>query len=126
MEWLARLTGNKGSSTMINISGSEIEIFCSASADKALAKRDLPLVVELELAYACFARKQVYFHETSTNENLIEVNGKLALQITTIVPDTCAVTSKAQSNTTIALRNFTPKWVRIDYVDGKWVGEYGL
>ena len=126
MEWLARLTGNKGSSTVVNTSGNEIEIFCSASADKALAKRDRPLVVELELAYACFARKQVYFHETSTNQNLIEVNGKLALQITTIVPDTCEATPKAQSTATITLRNFTPKWVRIDCVKGKWVGEYGL
>lgn len=126
MDWLSRLTGNKGSSTAAHVSGKKIDVFCSARADRALAERDLPLVVEIELAFACFARKQVYFHETSTSENVIEVNGKLALQITTIVPDTCEVTTKAKGTAKAALRNFMPKWVRIDCVRGKWVGEYGL
>lgn len=126
MNWLSRLTGNKGSSKMVHISGKQIEVFCSARADRALAERDLPLVVEIELAFACFARKQVHFHETSTSGNVIEVNEKLALQITTIVPDTCEVTTKAKGAAKAAVRNFMPKWVRIDCVKGKWVGEYGL
>ena len=126
MDWLSRLTGNKGSSTIVRTSGKEIEVSCSASADRALAERDLPLIVEIELAFACFARKQVHFHETSTSKNIVEVNEKLALQITTIIPDTCEVTTKAKSTARVTVRNFMPKWVRIDCVKGKWVGEYGL
>lgn len=126
MDWFSRLTGNKGSSTAVKISGREIEVFCSASADRALAERDLPLIVEIELAFACFARKQVYFHETSTSKDVIEVNGKLALLITTIVPDTCEVATKAKNTARTTVRNFMPKWVRIDCVKGEWVGEYGL
>lgn len=126
MNWLSRLTGNKGSSTTVHISGKQIEVFCSARADRALAERDLPLVVEIELAFACFARKQVHFHETSTSGNVIDVNGKFALQITTIVPGTCEVTTKAKGAASVAVRQFMPKWVRIDCVKGKWVGEYGL
>ena len=126
MNWLALFTDSKGSSATVNISGKEVEVLCSASADRALAKRDMPLIVELELAFACFARKQVHFHETSTSKNVIEVNGKLALLISTIVPDTCEVTTKAKSTATTTLRNFMPKWVRVDCVKGKWVGEYGL
>jgi len=126
MNWLSRLTGNNGSSTTVDLSGKEIEVFCSARANRALAERDLPLVVEIELAFACFARKQVHFHETSTSGNVIEVNGKLALQITTIIPDTCEVTTKAKGTARATVRNFVPKWVRIDCVKGKWVGEYGL
>lgn len=126
MNWLTLFIGSKGSSATVNIPGKGVEVFCSASADRALAKRDMPLIVELELAFACCARKQVYFHETSTSGNVIEVNGKLALQITTIVPDTCGVISEGKSTARTALRNFMPKWVRIDCVKGKWVGEYGL
>lgn len=127
MNWLTLfITGNKGSSTTVNISGKKVEVSCSASADRALAKRDMPLIVELELAFACFARKQVHFHEMSTSRNVIEVNDKLALRISTIVPDICDVTTKTKSTATIALRDFTPKWVRVDYVKGKWVGEYGF
>jgi hypothetical protein len=126
MDWLSRLTGNKGSSTTVNIAGKEIEVFCSASADRALAGRDLPLVVEIELAFACFARKQVHFHETPTSGNVIEVSGKLALQITTIIPDACEATTQAKGMARTTVRNFMPKWVRIDCVRGRWVGEYGL
>lgn len=126
MNWLSRLTGNNGSSTTVHVSGKEIEVFCSARADRALAERDLPLVVEIELAFACFARKQVHFHETSTSGNVIDVNGKLALQITTIVPGACEVATKAKGTARATVRNFMPKWVRIDCAKGKWVGEYGL
>lgn len=123
MNWLSRLTGNMGSTTTIKISGKDIEVRCSASADKALAQRDQPLVVEIELAFACFARKQVLFHDAPTGrKNVIDVNEKLALLITTIIPDTCDVVAEAKTTTRAALRNFMPKWVRVD----KWHGEYGL
>ena len=90
-----------------------------------LAQRDRPLVAEIELAFACFARKQVLFHDTPRN-NVIEVNAKLALQITTIIPDVCEGVAETKTTTRAALPNFMPKWVRIDYAKGKWVGEYGL
>ena len=125
MNWLTLFTGSMVSSATVTISGKTIEVFCSANAERALAKRDRPLIVEIELAFACFARKQVFFHETSTSKPAIEVNGKLALLISTIIPDTCGVTTKTKSTST-TLRNFMPKWVRVDYVKGKWVGEYGL
>lgn len=119
-------TGSKGSVAIVNISGKEFEVFCSSSADRMLARRTMPLIVELELAFACFVRKKVHFHETSTSMNVIHVNGKLALLISTIVPDTCEKAAKIGNSATITLRNFMPKWVRVDFVKGKWVGEYGL
>ena len=183
-------TAGKGSVATVNISGKDIEVFCSSTADRALARRTMPLIVELELAFACFVRKKVHFHETSTSLNVIHVNGKLALLISTIVPDTCEITTnghdkdstpenevilagmmpggrqlanlpclsaciaqagpcplslnsppqaverntvslrefhvKSENAATITLRNFMPKWVRVDFVKGKWVGEYGL
>lgn len=127
MNWLLRLTGNLWSTTIITISGKDIEVHCSASADKALAQRNLPLVVEIELAFACFARKQVLFHDAPTNRNdVIQVNKKLALLITTIIPDTCDVATESKTHTRVALRNFMPKWIRVNYSKGKWHGEYGL
>ena len=67
MNWFTLFTGSKASNTMVTISGKNIDIAVSPSAARALAKRDTPLIVELELAFACFARKQVRFHETSAN-----------------------------------------------------------
>lgn len=124
MKWPS--LSSKGSNTTVDIAGHAVDVTCSASAAAALARRDGPLIVELELAFACFARKQVYFHETSTSKDLIPVDGKLALLISTIVPDTCAIADQVGSRTATALRSFMPKWIRLDYVKGAWVGEYGL
>lgn len=126
INWLSRVAGGADSSAVVNVSGKEIEVLWSARANKALAQRDQPLVVEIELAFACFARKQVLFHDASAGKNVIDVNEKLALLITTIIPDTCEAAAEAKTTTRAALRNFMPKWVRIDYAKGKWHGEYGL
>lgn len=126
MNWLTLFTAGKGSSALAIISGKQVQVYCTPGADRALAKRDTPLIVELELAFACFARKQVHFHETSASEHIIEVNEKLALLVSTVVPDTCEVSAKTKSAAAAPLLNFMPKWVRIDCVKGKWVGEYGL
>lgn len=127
MNWLSRLTGNIGSTTTIKISDKDIELHCSARADKALAQRDQPLVMEIELAFACFVRKTVLFHDAPTRgKNVIEVNEKLALVITTIIPDVCDGVVESKTLAGPALRNFMPKWIRVDYAKGKWQGEYGL
>jgi hypothetical protein len=126
MQWLSRFTGNKDATTSVKVAGKAIEVHCSASATKALAQRDRPLVAEIELAFACFARKQVRFHETADGKDAIGVTDKLALVITTIIPDACEPSAGGKDGGTVALRKFMPKWLRIDYVKGKWAGEYGL
>lgn len=98
MNWLSRLMGRRGSTATIEVSGKTVEVICSASADKALARRDRPLVAEIELAFACFARKPVRFHDRSGEINVINVNEKLALRITTIIPDACEVVAESKCN----------------------------
>ena len=125
MNWLSRLTGHGNSSTIVKVSGKEIEILCSARANKALSQRDQPLVAELELAFACIARKQVRFHDTPPGKEVIGVNEKLALLITAIIQNTCEVVDGKTVPKTTG-RNFMPKWVRIDFAKGEWVGDYGI
>ncbi len=125
LNWLARLSGFGGSSTPITVSGKAIDVHCTARAKRALAQRDRPLLVELELAFACMARKQVHFHDTPRGGQVIGVTERLNLLITAIVPNTCAVADTKTTAKSLA-RGFLPKWVRIDHVNGNWVGEYGL
>ena len=125
MGWLSRLAGRRDSRTTISASGREMVILCSTRAKKVLARRDRPLVAELELAFACIACKQVRFHDAPVDGDVIEVNEKLGLLITAIVPTTCA-TGSTRTAANVAVRSFIPKWVRIDYAKRGWVGEYGL
>lgn len=125
INWLSRFAGYANSSTTVNVTGRKIEISCSARANHALAKRERPLVAEVELAFACIARKQVRFHDAPMDGDVIGVNERLGLLITAIVPNTCE-TDKAKVATEITGKKFMPKRVRIDYLNGEWAGEYDL
>jgi hypothetical protein len=117
MSWFSKIAGKQGSIIKTTIAGKEISVFCTRSADKALAKRERPLLVEIELAFACIAHKQVRFQERATAADAIKVNEQLTFVITTLMPG---------NGETAGVRSFMPKWVRIDYSKGKWAGEYGF
>lgn len=125
MDWFAWLSGHRCSKTTINLAGKAVDVVCSARANQALARRDRPLVAELELAFACMARKHVRFHDTPTERAVIGVTDRLSLLVTTVVPSSCGL-ADAQTAATAAARKFVPRWVRIDHAKGEWVGEYGL
>ena len=109
------------SRAVITVAGKAVEVRGSAAA-RLLTGRETPLIVELELAFACFARKTVRFHEspglTAASGICIPVTQTLALQIVTRVPDACAVPISSATVRNPALRQFVPRWVRIDHVQG--------
>lgn len=126
MNWFSRFADHGNSSTTINVADKAVEVLCSARANKALAERDRPLIVELKLTFTCMARKQMHFHDTPGDRRVIDVNEKLGFLITVIIPNTCEVVIEANITPNNTARNFTPKWIRIDYSKGEWLGEYGL
>lgn len=126
MSWWSLFAGNKNASMVVHASGKAISVLCTRRASKALAQRDQPLIMEIELAFACFARKQVHFHEATDRKDLLQVHDRLSLLITTVVAQACNASSAKDVVTTTALRTFMPKSVRVDYTNGKWIGEYSL
>ena len=111
------------------MSGKAVEVRWSAVAEHLLTVREAPLIVELELASVRMVRKTVRFYEspglTAASGICIPVTETLALQIVTCVPDACVVPTSSATVRNPALRHFVPRWVRIDHVQGAWVGEYG-
>lgn len=125
MSWLAWLTGGKPLATTVKVANKEIVVQWSASADKVLARRDRPLIVGVELAFACMAKKQLRFSDTVGGQAVIAVTDKLVLQLITVVPDICGM-DPASVGTAVNMPSFVPRWVRIDHAKGQWSGEYGL
>lgn len=120
----ALLPFGKKSHKTIAISGKPMQVTCTARAMRILAQRHEPLIVEMELAFACFAHKSVHFHEQPSGQNLTFVTDKLAVCFHSVIPDHCDTSQKTQSPAS-ALR-VMPRWLKLDYAGGKWVGEYGL
>jgi len=127
-KWI-RWFGDRESRTVVTVCDKALEVRCSAAAARALAAWDSPLVVELELAFACFARKEIRFTNlvqgTESESRLVRVSETLALRVTTIVPESCAVNASSAAIPQAPVRNFVPRWLRIDHAKGRWVGEYG-
>lgn len=125
MNWLATLSPfGKNLQKTIELSGRPIQVSCTARAMRVLSQRGEPLIVEMELAFACFVRKAVYFHEQSSGQKLTFVTDKLAVCFHSVIPDHCE-TGQETGALPGALR-VTPRWLKLDYVNGGWKSEYGL
>ncbi len=115
----------------VEISGRPLEVRCTSRAVRALTHRSTLLVADMELVFACFARKEVRFHDHTPDQTITPVTEKLAVATSTVVPEYCGPSTPVErtmprSSTAARLQSFSPRWLSIDFRDGKWVGEYGL
>lgn len=109
MNWIASLMNGEVSRSIIKMGDREIEVFCSSRADIALAKRDKALIVEARLSFGCLVSKEVRFLELPAAENVIKVNKKLRLLVTTFMPAVCEIGAKEQTVASPRLREFAPE-----------------
>ena len=100
------------------------------SAELALTTRNKPLFLELVLDFSCFVKKKLRFTEEMIREDITMVNDRLGIHFHSVLSGHCATDPSGQSAPPKALEsgklvNHTPKWVRIDYKNGNWIGEFG-
>ncbi len=112
----------------IILHGKSLEIRLTPAAKKALARRDAPLVAEMELLFSCLLRKRVYFGE-STGQS-VPVSAQLAVRFKPIMTRRCSVAEGGATppSTGFPLENprpYVPNWLAIDYRRGQWVGDFG-
>ncbi|MDH5392740.1 MAG: hypothetical protein OEY11_06090 [Gammaproteobacteria bacterium] len=114
----------------VTIDNRLVKVTLSKQAEKALAKRDQALFVEMELYFSCLIRKQVLFHETKRQANSVRVIDKLSVSFHPVMTASCqikdATPEPAKSDFEIQRREcFVPKWLTIEYKKGNWLGEFG-
>jgi len=112
----------------ITLHDKSLEVRLTAAAQKALARRDTPLVAEMELLFSCLLRKRVHFGEAAELE--VPVNDRLAVRFKPVMTRRCSVAEggAAPPAECFPLENprpYVPNWLAFDYRRGKWVGEFG-
>ncbi len=105
-----------------------LEVRLTAAAQKALARRETPLVAELELLFSCLLRKRVCFGESA--EHSTPVNDRLSVRFRPLMTRHCSVseidgTPPSDDFPIANPRPFVPNWLAIDYRRGEWVGDFG-
>ena len=106
----------------------------SQAAQTALAQRSTPLWVEMELYFSCLIRKQVRFRDsapaTDTGPAQVAVNEQLHICFRPVMTRACGKDYEGDepplTDFPIAKpQAYIPHWLRIDYRDGQWQGEFG-
>jgi len=110
----------------------ELVLHLSPAATNAVANLDDALVVELELLFSCLVRKRVKFPvRAPVGARLIHVaNPKLAIHFRAVATRHCRLEEIEGEQETELLplarpEAFTPRWLRLDYRNGQWSGDFG-
>jgi len=117
----------------IEILGRSLHITLSKSANIELAKRDVPLLAEMELYFSCLIRKQVRFRDAAIDANddtSTPLNEHLQIRFRPVMTRACGKDYEGDEPplTDFPITNeqaYVPRWLRIDYRRGQWLGEFG-
>ena len=115
----------------INIRGKKLAIMYSKRAEKALAKRDSALIAELQLYFTCVVQKRVVFHE-HTHLDTITTNSNLEIAYHTVQSNACDPVEFAEKHpvkkelNSKAAKSMRPSLFKVDYKNGKWIGDFSF
>lgn len=115
--------------TIVKLEGKAVHITTSRAADKALAERETGLLAEMELYYSCLIRKKVRFYDAGTRENETCAADNLNVRFRPVMTANCPIDFDGE----VPVQDFPiknpaiciPRWLRIDFRRGKWIGEFG-
>lgn len=113
----------------IEIDGRNVNVSLSKAANDALAQRDTPLLVEMELYFSCLIRKQVRFRDAGT-DSAIPFNERLHIAFRPVMTRACGKDYEGDEPPLtdfpiVNAKAYVPRWLRIDYHRGQWQGEFG-
>jgi len=116
---------------VIQINGKNVSVEWTVAAARELARRETPLIVELELYFSCLVKKFVHFRADSRGKPTVAAHDKLHLYFRPVTSTACtwdvADRLGRQPEMDIdstALQHVAPHHVHIDYADGAWTGHY--
>ena len=108
-----------------------LTVHLTRAAERALGERLTPLVAEMELYFSCLIRKRVRFHSVVRGDRCVVVTGNLSVTFRTVMTEQCNLDGSEGEDVTVTefplvkAAAYIPRWLRIDYRKGEWLGEFG-
>jgi hypothetical protein len=109
-----------------------LRVQLSRRARAALAKRREPLALELELFFSCLIRKRLRVVEQHAADALpLDVDDPgLVVYFRPVMSQVCRVQDHPGGTPLIPFplqraARFSPRWLSLDYRNGRWRGEFG-
>jgi len=116
------------------MSNKAIQLKLSNAANTQLQGLASPLLVELEMYFSCLIRFRVVFpdHAQSDYISLKSDNNNLQIYFHPIMTKHChieEIRGHDPDTETFPIKRpekFIPKWLKLDYRNQQWVGEFGF
>jgi hypothetical protein len=112
--------------TSIDFEGRRLTVTLTNRASLQLAQQAATLSVEMELLFSCLIRKRVRFGVTDAPQQLPGI----AISFRPVMTKKCDIHAVSGQPDVTAFpiehqERYIPKWLRIDYREGEWQGEFG-
>ena len=114
----------------VKIGQRTVNIDLSNTAERELAQRSTPLLAEMELYFSCLIRKQVRFRDLADEPDIIAADEHLSVRFRPVMTAACKVGDYEGDEPPLTdfpitrPDSYIPKWLRIDFRKGRWVGEF--
>jgi hypothetical protein len=114
---------------LIHLNENPMNIKWTKRANRALHKRQSPLIIELQLHFSCLVKKHVLFH-TKSNIKSTAINKNLAIAFSTVQSQVCIADETILNHsitkvlTSKAAMKMHPRLLQFDYYRNNWIGEY--
>lgn len=109
-----------------------VHVGISSRAESELARRGTPLLVEMELYFSCLIGKTVRFDDATHGDHFEQAAPNLQIGFHAVQTHSCSIaslTAPKPGRDAFPIRRperFVPKWLQIDFRDGRWTGMFGL
>lgn len=118
-------------SKTVQVGKHAVPIEWTQRAEKQLAQRATPLIIEMQVYFSCVVKKRVLFHESSQLETT-PVNDKLAVCFRAVESNSCDPVEFAKNFPikhpfeSLAAAKMHPKKLSVDYKEGEWSGVFSI
>jgi hypothetical protein len=85
----------------------------------------------MELYFSCLIRKKVRFREVRDETNVVSASDHLCVRFRPVMTAKCGVHEYEDQEPPLTdfpitrPESYVPKWLRIDFKRGEWVGDFG-
>ena len=117
----------------IKLGERELELRLTARGASALRTQRESLDIEMELYFSCFLRKRVNFlaHARGDVASRAALTDNVSVSFRPVMTRACHVQEvvgapELETMPLVRTRQFTPKWLELDYAKGQWSGEFGF
>ncbi|MFO7602269.1 MAG: hypothetical protein R6X06_00475 [Gammaproteobacteria bacterium] len=117
--------------TRIELAGHDLAVELTPAAEQALAQSSQGICAEMELYFSCLIRKKVRFHDLAKASGAVAVSERLGVTFRPVMTRACGTDYAGEEPpvTDFPLHKaeaFMPRWLKIDFRQGEWQGEYGF